>query len=198
MTLSKPLPVTFMLSGSIHLGLFALLLVNVSQKVQVPIEVNWVEVPQTQVSVAPVVETPSVAKPVTQIVQPSVPTVSDESKEVKLEEVVDSSGVSGQVTSQQELTAEELYKIEIARALNSKKSYPSMARRLRQQGRVIVQFNVTREGKIIEARVVQSSPFKTLNQSAKDLVNGLKKLNPFPKEIKKATWLFQVPVDYQL
>lgn len=183
-----------MLSGSIHLGLFALLLVNVSQKVNVPIEVKWVEVPQVPVSATPLVENPSVVKPMT---QPSVPTINDELKEVKLEEVVESTS-SGQVTSQQELTAEELYKMELARALNSKKSYPSMARRLRQQGRVIVQFNVTREGQIIEARVVQSSPFKTLNQSAKDLVSGLKRLSPFPKEIKKATWLFQVPVDYQL
>src|SRR5690606_28943651 len=109
-----------------------------------------------------------------------------------------SAPVTTAATTPQEISAEEAYKSQLARELNARKFYPPLAKRLKHQGRVIVQFNVTREGKILEARVVQSSPFKTLNESAKELVEGLRNLNPFPAEIKKTTWLFQVPVDYQM
>lgn len=194
-SLSRPLSIPLLLSGSVHLGLLALLLVGAKEAAEIPVEIQLIEVPsQAAGQVAPEVRiSKSQKKSPAKVVDP-VPAVQDDGvSEVKLKPQPSSSG-----PSPEELSAEELYKAQIARELNARKFYPPIAKRLRQQGRVIVQFNVTREGKVLEAKVVQPSPFKTLNQSARNLVESVKGLNPFPDEIKKTTWLFQVPVDYQM
>jgi|FLYM01.1.fsa_nt_gi periplasmic protein TonB len=185
---------SFALSGSFHVGLLALLLVNAQGDVESPIDIQLIEV-QSPVEMPKSKEAPKVTPVV------SAPVVKTELKPISPPDVTEKAleeGLSSSEQSQIQATAEEIYKSQIARELNARKSYPLMAKKLRQQGRVVVQFNVARDGQIIEAKVVKSSPFTTLNSSAQKLVENLKNLNPFPNEIKKSTWLFQVPVDYQM
>lgn len=192
LSLSRPLSFPLLFSGSVHLGLLILLLVQAAPAPEKFTYIELVEVPVVKGVEAIAIQT--------KVSNPPVPVVKDTVINEVLdapEEMIEPASASSN-TLAQELSAEELYKSQIAQELNSRKSYPPIAKRLKQQGRVIVQFNVTREGKILEAKVVQASPFKTLNQSARELVEGLKGLNPFPNEIKKTTWLFQVPVDYQM
>ncbi len=191
-----PLSVPFLFSGSVHLGLFLLLFFSVEKNFSETVEISLIETePAQTVSLKPNTSAPPV-KVVKEKAKEVSPALSKSQETISTNEELSES--SSEASGAQVVSAEEYYKSQIARVLNSRKTYPSLAKRLKHQGRVVVQFNVSREGRILEARVVKASPFKTLNESAKDLIEGIKDLNPFPEEIKKTTWLFQVPVDYQM
>lgn len=186
-----PFSISMILSGSVHLGLMLFLIQNTKPPSIDLTEIQLMEV-ESQIPVTKKIAVTSTQKKSTLISPTEKPT-----SEVATESAVKSES-DGESSSAVELSAQELYKGQIARLLNSKKSYPQIAKQLKQQGRVLVQFLVGKDGKILKAQVVSSSPFESLNRSAENLVRGLSGLAPFPNEIKKTTWLFTVPVDYQM
>lgn len=95
-------------------------------------------------------------------------------------------------------TAEERYIAELLQVLNKKRRYPEMARRLRQQGRVLLRFEVLRNGQVLEARVVEESAYESLNRSAQSMIREMQELKPFPDEIKKNRWSFVIPVEFKM
>jgi len=48
----------------------------------------------------------------------------------------------------------------------SNPNYPSSARRQGQQGAVVVQFTVDERGYVVDAKILQSSPYPALNEEA--------------------------------
>lgn len=194
-----------LLSGSVHLSLLVLLgLAAPAAKLTSVVELTLIEtssgapVHRTENVSAPqpksVAHRKNVVKPKDLIKQESV---------LKPESVVVGESLSQEPTDlgkngRTAVTAQERYIAEIARLLNAKKRYPSVAKKLRQQGRVMVQFRLARDGRVLDAAVVEPSAYPALNQSAQSLIQELKGLKPFPEEIKKTTWLFSVPVDYQM
>lgn len=95
-------------------------------------------------------------------------------------------------------TLEELYIAELTALIHRRKSYPLMAKKLNQQGRVKVFFTIGKNGQVIEARVVESSPYQHLNRSAAKLIEEINELKPLPAEINKSTLSFVVPINYRL
>lgn len=95
-------------------------------------------------------------------------------------------------------SAQQRYILELVQVLNAKKIYPDLAKRLKQQGRVLVQFRLSREGRVMEAKILQKTAFEILNRSAQSLIEQLDGLKPFPQELKQNSWLFTVPIDYQV
>lgn len=195
--LKSPISISMILSGSVHLGLMLLLVrgpVTIEESLT-QIELMEIEVP------GPVIEAPPVPKVNTRENKVSPQTMIEaprESDTASTEDIKTESVQAPGGESQEQLSAQDLYKRQIVYLLNQRKSYPKIAKQLRQQGRVMVQFLVNREGKILDSKVVSSSPFESLNQSAQNLVKNLNGLKPFPAEIEKATWLFTVPIDYQM
>lgn len=193
-----PLSLSMTLSGLVHLSLLLLLVHSpVTPNLDLT-EIELIDSPATvifQEQKAPVREKIALASAKKiEIADPVKDVVLSEKVVAKNEDIEGSS----EPASTMELSAQEKYKGQIARLLNAKKSYPQIAKQLKQQGRVLVQFLVGNDGKILEAKVVSSSPFESLNKSAENLVRSLNGLSPFPEEIKKTTWLFTVPVDYQM
>jgi protein TonB len=98
-----------------------------------------------------------------------------------------------------ELDASERYVMELRRILNQKKTYPALAKKLRQRGRVIVRFILREDGHLLKADVVEASPFESLNSAASELIKNIDGLKPFPEELKdRKFWAFRLPVDYDL
>jgi periplasmic protein TonB len=71
--------------------------------------------------------------------------------------------------------------------------YPSMARRLGWQGRVVLSFIVNLDGSIKEVRIVQGSGFEVLDKNAVDTVRDTA---PFPKPPAEAKLV--IPITYRL
>ncbi len=95
------------------------------------------------------------------------------------------------------LDASEKYAMELRNILSQNVVYPSMAKRLRQKGRVVVRFKLRRDGQLIKAEVIESSKFALLNQAAQELIRKIDKMKPFPEELKSvAVQDFSIPIDY--
>lgn len=97
-----------------------------------------------------------------------------------------------------EVSAQERYRVELQAMLEKKKEYPLLARRLRQQGKVLVRFTLQRDGTVVAAEVVENSEFESLNRAAQKLITGISGLKPFPEDVKKNQWVFVLPVEYRM
>lgn len=97
-----------------------------------------------------------------------------------------------------EVSAQERYRIELQAMLEKRKQYPLLAKRLRQQGKVLVRFTLRRDGTVAAAEVVENSEFETLNKAARELITQISGLKPFPDDVKKTQWVFVLPVEYRM
>lgn len=110
--------------------------------------------------------------------------------------VVDQSQTLSAETAQQLLDIKTEYISKIAWTLNQKKEYPDLARRMRQQGKLKVRFILERDGRILNAEVIEQSNYESLNQAAKKLLTEIKSFEPFPQEVTDQQWAVTVPIEY--
>jgi protein TonB len=82
--------------------------------------------------------------------------------------------------------------------IEDKKIYPNSAKRLKQQGRVIVSFLITKEGNFKNISLKDSSKYKKLNKAALELLNNISKFEPIPDELGKNKWVIEIPINYKI
>ncbi|WP_144243983.1 energy transducer TonB [Sphingopyxis sp. MWB1] len=82
--------------------------------------------------------------------------------------------------------------------LNRKKTYPSEAKKARQQGVVTVRFTVHSDGAISGASIKRSSGHALLDQATLDLLQRVAPLPRFPKSMNKDSVTLSLPIDYSL
>lgn len=82
--------------------------------------------------------------------------------------------------------------------IEDKKIYPNSAKRLKQQGRVIVSFLITKEGNFKNISLKDSSKYKKLNRAALELLNNISKFEPIPDELGKNKWVIEIPINYKI
>lgn len=75
--------------------------------------------------------------------------------------------------------------------------YPESARKAHIQGRVIVQFLVTKTGEITDVEVVRPVE-ETLNAEALRLIKGMPKWTPAVKDGEKVDVKYTLPVTFRL
>lgn len=94
-------------------------------------------------------------------------------------------------------TAKELYLKEhfayIRDAIMKKLSYPTAARRMGWEGKVVVSFVISEDGYVSDIEIVESSGFGVLDRNA---VETVKKASPFPKPPVRAELV--MPIVYDL
>lgn len=93
---------------------------------------------------------------------------------------------------------QESYIAAVSRALNEHKKYPALALKQKQQGQVLLQFTVARDGSILNSKIIEGSSHPLLNASTEKILKSLSKLPPFPSEVREERWIFTVPVAYKL
>lgn len=87
---------------------------------------------------------------------------------------------------------------ELQRKISENQSYPFAARRLRQSGRVTLAFNVWPNGSITNVKVVEASPYPSLNSAAQDLIKSIKRAEHYPTQLGISKFALILPVDYSL
>lgn len=82
--------------------------------------------------------------------------------------------------------------------LERNKRYPSQARSRRQQGLPYVRFVVTREGKVLSAKLERSSGYESLDEEALALFERAQPLPAFTPEMEGDTLEAVVPIQFSL
>ncbi len=93
---------------------------------------------------------------------------------------------------------EDQYKNAVRQAILKNRVYPRQARRKRQKGTVVVAFRLQKNGKIENLRVVKSSGIEQLDKAALQAVEKVQQFNPFPKDVTRSFWKFEIPVSFRL
>lgn len=94
--------------------------------------------------------------------------------------------------------AKERYLYELKVLIESRKVYPAMAKRLRETGRVIVAFEILKDGHIQRVHLARPSHFSHLNEAALRLISGIEKYRPLPSSISEEKLSLKIPVEYVL
>ena len=94
--------------------------------------------------------------------------------------------------------AEAAYRAKLQRLIASHKQYPRMAEKMEIEGIVTVAFTVLPNGTISGARIAKSSGNSSLDQAALQAVQASSGALPFPPDIRKPQWGFNIGVNFQL
>ncbi|MBE2897256.1 energy transducer TonB [Pasteurellaceae bacterium HPA106] len=87
------------------------------------------------------------------------------------------------------------YRRQLRREIERNKRYSQRAKMMRQQGKVVIRFNLAPNGAIVGASVATSSGFSELDKLALQAVNAARPVGPRPAGLNGA---ITVPIDFTL
>ena len=83
-------------------------------------------------------------------------------------------------------------------AVEVRKIYPALSRRMREAGLVIVAVRLARDGAIEETRIKKGSGFERLDQAALASVSSIGRYEPLPSAHDSETLMVEVPIEFSL
>ncbi len=197
----RPTYVSLIASGSVHLGLIVLLAMVSSAPRETRSFVEITLMP------SPVAKTSGIESTITSTPSP-ITKNSTAPKTAKAAPLISKPAIKTDNQSMptnaverggaETLSADDPFVLEVARLLNARKSYPEAARRLRQQGRVKIRFEIDRQGRILSYEIIEKSPYEILNDAAGKFIRDINGLIPIPTRSARLTWSFIVPIEYKL
>ena len=116
--------------------------------------------------------------------------------------VVEKTTVEEKTTKQN--NAEQIKNIEneylgkVRNLIEQNKTYPKVARRLNQTGKVYVTFTVMKNGEIRNCKISNSSQFESLDEASINILNKIGSFESIPKELDKDSWEITIPIVYQI
>ena len=81
--------------------------------------------------------------------------------------------------------------------LQAHKTYPEAARMEGAEGRVVLRFTASRDGRVLQVAVIQPSGSRVLDEAAEALLRGAR-LPAFPASMTQDTATVTLPLTYQL
>lgn len=82
--------------------------------------------------------------------------------------------------------------------INRNKKYPTISKKLKEQGKVIVRFRVLKNGKFDNIHILVSSNNKRLDNAALNALYDTKEYEPFNEKIKKDFIEYNLPLEFIL
>lgn len=95
-------------------------------------------------------------------------------------------------------TPQARYNTLLSSIINKHKHYPRMARALHQEGRVLIQVTLDKDGNLLNLEIIEKASFDTLTKAAVETIRNVGKFPPLPSELGKDVLTFKVPVDYKI
>jgi len=90
------------------------------------------------------------------------------------------------------------YRQQVYSLIAANKRYPSIARRLRHEGRVALAFTLDRKGNLMSANVKARSGYAELDEAALAAVRAVGKFPGFPASVESAELDFEVTLVFEL
>lgn len=106
--------------------------------------------------------------------------------------------IKQQIDSAQIENIEATYLSKIRHQIEKNKTYPKMAKRLNQTGKVYVTFIVTKDGRIKNCKIERSSQFDSLDEASLEILMRIANFEAIPEELNKDSWEITVPIVYQI
>lgn len=139
------------------------------------------------------VEKKPIEKPVEKVVEQKTE-VTSQSVEKPIEALPEK-----QVISESEIqNIESEYLSKVRYRIEKNKTYPKIAKRLNQTGKVHVTFLILKDGKIKHCKIHKKSSFESLDKAAIEIFDKISKFEPIPEELNKSAWEITVPIVYQI
>ena len=93
---------------------------------------------------------------------------------------------------------ESEYLAKVKNKIEKNKVYPKVAKRLNQTGKVIVSFDILKDGKITNIKIIDKSKFEKLDEASIELLTNIGFFEAIPNELNKTVWNIQIPINYQI
>ena len=93
---------------------------------------------------------------------------------------------------------ESEYLAKVKNKIEKNKVYPKVAKRLNQTGKVIVSFDILKDGKITNIKIIDKSKFEKLDEASIELLRNIGFFEAIPNELNKTVWNIQIPINYQI
>ena len=90
------------------------------------------------------------------------------------------------------------YLTQIARRSSQFRFYPGAALENREQGRVVVSLTIARDGRVVDARISQSSGSRSIDAAEIQTMIKSSPFPPLPADIPGEQAVFEVPINYDL
>lgn len=90
------------------------------------------------------------------------------------------------------------YFVELQKYISSKQSYPFLGKKLKQEGKVLVELSIEKSGEFKEVKLIESSGSEILDESVIENLKKLRYFKPFPLAIEERVLKPQVPVEFKL
>jgi periplasmic protein TonB len=91
------------------------------------------------------------------------------------------------------------YRNRLREKINKNKTYPTISKKLKEEGKVIISFRVLSNGLFSEIKLLVSSDKERLDKAALNALYDTKQFEPFDNRIVNKEYLdFEVPIDFKL
>ncbi|MDD2895079.1 MAG: TonB family protein [Aliarcobacter sp.] len=91
------------------------------------------------------------------------------------------------------------YRNRLREEINKNKTYPTISKKLKEEGKVIVSFRVLQNGFFSEIKLLVSSDKERLDKAALNALYDTKHFEPYDNKIVNKEYLdFEVPIDFKL
>ena len=94
--------------------------------------------------------------------------------------------------------ATEEYLAHLRQHVRENNHYPTLSRRLGEEGVVVLRLTLNRNGSLMKLEVVQQCPYHRLNDAAFEGVTRAAPFGEFPAELPFEQWRITMPVRFQL
>ncbi|MDO6424805.1 TonB family protein [Saccharophagus degradans] len=96
------------------------------------------------------------------------------------------------------LLSQQLYIAKLKRWSSSKLKYPSRAASRGHEGNVRLSIVIDRSGKVKKVEVIEAAEYSSLTKEAQNAIERANPFPPMPEDVKGDTFLFTLPVVFQL
>ena len=103
-----------------------------------------------------------------------------------------------QSSSPKQKTIKNNYLAKVRSTIEHRKKYPRTAKRLRQQGVVIIGFTIYKNGHIGDIKLVKKSSYAKLNHAAIKILKRIGAFSPIPKDFRESSISLTVPIRYKI
>ena len=108
------------------------------------------------------------------------------------------SSVQENSNKQKSQNLENEYLAKVKNKIEKNKVYPKVAKRLNQTGKVIVSFDILKDGKVTNIKIINKSKFEKLDEASIELLTNIGFFEAIPNELNKTVWNIQIPINYQI
>jgi periplasmic protein TonB len=90
------------------------------------------------------------------------------------------------------------YSSKLREEINKNKDYPTISKKLKEEGRVLLSFRVLKSGQFTNIRILVSSGKERLDKAALNALYETKEYEPFHDSINKEYLDFELPLEFKL